>query len=224
MYIDSIFSRAHSWLLCIFLSVFTVASAQVSVSPDDSVSIPAFHQLEDPAALPFRETFQEYYALLPGMVLQNYRGTDYLHYRGSRHDEIGYTLEGADIRSPFTGRVVLHLIPEALEDITLRSSPTADEGGAPVILQHTLKTGQEGFHLSLRGESDRFTSTYTPRWETFSYGYENMVGTVEGSLLSGRVRFFLGVEARSLGDAARVFWDGFTIGGPDNPLLIYDWI
>ncbi|UCD38535.1 MAG: TonB-dependent receptor [Fidelibacterota bacterium] len=218
------FRRGHGWLLWAVWGTCTLTSNPVSATPADSAWVTAIQRIEHPADLPFRETLQEYYALFPGMVLQNYRGTDYLHYRGSRHDEIGYTLEGADIRSAFTGQVALHLIPEALEDITLRSSPTAAEGSAPVVLQHTLRTGREGFHLSLRGESDRFTPAYTSRWGTFSYGYENMVGTVEGSLLSGGVRFFLGVEARSLSDAVRVFWDGFTIGGPGNPLTIREYV
>lgn len=189
--------------------------------PEDTTWVSYLNHLDD---LPFRETLQEYYDLFPGMVLQNYRGTDYLHFRGSRHDEIGYTLEGADIRSAFTGQVALPLIPEALERITLKSSPSAADANAPVVLQHTLRTGHKGFHMSLRGESDRFTPSYTAQLGTYSYGYENLVATVEGSVLSDRVRFFLAGQKESFDDAIRVFWDGFTLGGPENPLQIYHYI
>jgi hypothetical protein len=46
--------------------------------------------------LPFRGAPAEYYGLFSGTVVQDYRGIDFVHVRGSRQDEIGYAFEGAD--------------------------------------------------------------------------------------------------------------------------------
>ena len=99
--------------------------------------------------LPFRGESQDYYALFSGTVNQDYRGTDLLHVRGSRHDEIGYTLEGIDLRNAYTGLSMFRIIPEALESLTLQASPSVSMGPAPVVLQRRLRRGRGNFKLSL---------------------------------------------------------------------------
>jgi len=84
--------------------------------------------------LPFRGEVQEYYGLFPGTVVQEYGGNNYLHIRGSRHDEIAYSFEGIDIRSAFTGLNLFQFIPEALESISLDAAPSASAGNAVGLL------------------------------------------------------------------------------------------
>ncbi|MCU0643926.1 MAG: hypothetical protein MUC94_06660 [bacterium] len=169
--------------------------------------------------LPFRGAPQEYYGLFPGVVRQDFRGIENLHVRGSRPDEVAYSFEGADIRSAYTGRNLFRIIPEALDRIELHTNPSASSSYASALFEHRLRRGGENFSLKLRGESDRFTHSFEQRLGTFSYGYYNLLLLSEGKLFKDNIRFFVAGEGESFADHYRKFWDGFSIGGPEFPLV-----
>ena len=171
-------------------------------------------------SLPFRHEAQEYYGLFSGAVVQDFRGTDFLHIRGSRHDEISYTFEGIDVRSSFTGLNMMRFIPEALESLTLHGSPTAGTDHAVASVQHRLRRGNGNLKFTLRGETDRFTSDNKSRFGTFSYGYTDLLLIAEGKLFRDKIGFFVAAERESFNDHYRKFWDGFRFGGADNPLFV----
>src|SRR5574341_837109 len=123
--------------------------------------------------LPFRGAPQDYYGLFSGTVVQDFRGIDLMHVRGSRQDEIGYAFEGADVRSFFTGLNLIRFIPEELASISLDAEPNASAGNAAALFQHRLRRADQNFRFALRGETDLFTSDYNPRFDTYSYGYFN---------------------------------------------------
>ena len=141
--------------------------------------------------LPFRGESQEYYGLFSGAVVQDFRGTEFLHVRGSRHDEISYAFEGIDVRSAFTGLNMMRFIPEALERITLHGSPTAGTDHAVASVQHHLRRGGGNFNLTLRGETDQFAADNETRFGTFSYGYTNFLLMAEGKVFRDNIRFFV---------------------------------
>lgn len=168
--------------------------------------------------LPFQGEVQDYYGLFSGTVVQDYRGQPLLHVRGSRHDELGYTFEGADVRSAYSGLNLIPFIPEALERIELNSAPSVVNGRAPAILQHRLRRGGADFNINLWAESDRFTNKYHSRLDTYSYGYSDYILTTEGKLFSDNIRFFAAGEGEFFNDHYRKFWDGFRVGGSEFPL------
>ncbi|MFQ5649272.1 MAG: hypothetical protein ACE5IY_04965 [bacterium] len=86
-------------------------------------------------ALPFRDSPETTYQLLPGSATQEYRGDNLLHVRGSRHDELSYSFEGSDIRSDFTGHPLFRFIPEVLAAVRLQSTPGIEQHGAAVFGQ-----------------------------------------------------------------------------------------
>ncbi len=196
----------------------SVLNAQQSdIIKIDSTSLNSFARIitrQDLQRLPFRGESQDYYALFPGTVQQDYRGTEFFHIRGSRHDEISYSFEGVDVRSAFTGLNMIRFIPEALDRITLNTAPGASENSAVALLQHRLQRGGGDFRVSLKAKTDRFTSNYNERLGTFSYGYFNTLLTAEGKILQDNIRFFAAGERRSFDDHYRKFWDGFRIGYP----------
>lgn len=210
------------WFIMLTPCSILAAAGDNSIDNNDSttVRIDAYylhhHLLKH---LPLRGAPQEYYGLFPGVVRQDFRGVENLHVRGSRPDEIVYSFEGADIRSAYTGRNLFRIIPEALDQIELQTSPSASSSQASVLFQHRLRRGDENFSLKLRGESDRFTHSYKQRLGTFSYGYYNLLLLTEGKLFKDNVRFFIAGEGESLADHYRKFWDGFCIGGPEFPLV-----
>lgn len=78
---------------------------------------------EDLEKLPVRGV-QGYFSLQPGVVLQN--GIVYM--RGSRNDEVGFIIEGADVKdivgSTFRNNVngnLINTIPEAIEEVSVQA-------------------------------------------------------------------------------------------------------
>jgi len=194
----------------------SLAENETNVFGDDTKTITR-EQLNN---FPFRGEAQEYYGLFSGTVVQDFRGTDFLHIRGSRHDEISYTFEGIDVRSSFTGLNMIRFIPEALESITLQGSPAAGTGHAVASVQHRLRRGGGNLNFTLRGETDQFATDNKTRLGTFSYGYTNLLILAEGKVYKDNIRFFAAAERESFNDHYRKFWDGFRFGGPDNPLVV----
>ena len=207
---------------CMLLAFSSVLMAQQSdIAKIDSAFFNSHARIitrQDLQRLPFRGESQDYYGLFPGTVQQDYRGTEFLHIRGSRHDEIAYSFEGVDVRSAFTGLNMIRFIPEALDRITLNMSPDASENSAVALLQHRLRRGRSDFRASVKTETDRFTSSYNERLRTFSYGYFNMLLTAEGKIFKENIRFFAAGERSSFSDHYRKFWDGFCIGGANFTL------
>ncbi|MBI2503343.1 MAG: carboxypeptidase-like regulatory domain-containing protein [Candidatus Latescibacteria bacterium] len=161
---------------------------------------------EDLEIMPFRGV-QNVFALQAGVV----EDEGALHVRGSREDEIGYYVEGANVRNVVTGTTAVGLIDEAVEEIQLQAGGfNAEYGGANagVILQE-LRTGGAKWDVGLLSESDGFTSKYKKNLGTYSYGYSNQVLTLSGPLLgSDKIRTFLATQRR-VRDSDPVFWEGF---------------
>lgn len=161
---------------------------------------------EDLEIMPFRGV-QNVFALQAGVV----EDEGALHVRGSREDEIGYYVEGANVRNVVTGTTAIGLIDEALEEVQLQAGGfNAEYGGANagVILQE-LRTGGSKWNVGFLSESDGFTSKYKDKLGTYSYGYSNQVLTLSAPLLdTKRVRTFLAGQRRVRGSDP-VFWEGF---------------
>ncbi|MCC7262077.1 MAG: TonB-dependent receptor [Candidatus Latescibacteria bacterium] len=161
---------------------------------------------EDLEIMPFRGV-QNVFALQAGVV----EDEGALHVRGSREDEIGYYVEGANVRNVVTGTTAIGLIDEAVEEVQLQAGGfNAEYGGANagIILQE-LRTGGNQWHVGVLTEGDNFTSKYKKGLGTYSYGYSNQVLTLSGPLLgSNKVRTFLATQRR-VRDSDPVFWDGF---------------
>ena len=176
---------------------------------------------DDFDALPLRGIINAY-ALQPGVVAQEYRGINALHFRGGRQDETGYYLEDVSSRNLITGESLITTIPEALEEFQVQPGGyTAEYGGASSgLVRHVLRSGGEDFHFLLQAESDRFTSPHGNVLDTYSYGYANYVASCSGPLLGfRRGKFFLAGENQFYRDSRRVFWDGFEFSNlVDNGL------
>jgi len=110
---------------------------------------------------------------------------DGLHLRGSRQEEIGYTLEGASMTGAGANRVVSNAIPEALEAIAVQTGGfDASVGKANAgMIQQSLKTGSSKYSASVLMENmaagDPWAAT----------GDKDMTFTFQGPI-GDKVRFF----------------------------------
>ena len=160
---------------------------------------------EDLQIMPFRGV-ANVFALQAGVVEE--QGT--LHIRGSRSDEIGFYVEGANVRNVVTGGSAIGLIDEALAEIQVQAGGfNAEYGGANAgIVLQDLRTGGTDWHFSAGAESDQFTGKYKQRFGTYSYGYNNQVLMASGPVLNKKTRALVAVQ-RSAQDSPPTFWSGF---------------
>lgn len=169
---------------------------------------------QDIQNLPVRGA-QAYFTLQPGVVLQN--NTVYI--RGSRADEVGYQVEGADTRNIVSNGNYITTIPEALEEVSVQAGGySAEFGGANSgIVQQTFRTGGAKWNLSAAGETDDFGNYPGKKgpFSTYSYGYSNYVLTLGGPLMTDNIKLFLAGQNNFLRDnygGGPLFWTGANFG------------
>ncbi len=122
-----------------------------------------------------------------------------LSIRGSRAEEVAYTLDGASITDVVnTGRDV-SAIPEALAEISVESGGYgAHIGGANSgVVRQTLKTGGS----EVGG---------TVRFETGDYGYTDLTATV-GVPIGDKIRTFVALRSNHVYDHTPTYYTDFSI-------------
>ena len=129
--------------------------------------------------------------------------------------------------------------PDAVDQIEVQTGGyPAEFGGANGgIVSTQLRTGGEKMKLSVRAESDDYTSQGKKALGGYSYGYSDYVGSVSGPIVSDKVRFFGTAENQfyrdpgsfvaasqsgqnattgagtNFGYASPRFWSGFNYSG-----------
>jgi len=154
-----------------------------------------------------RGTEVAYAAVVPGVVVQNNR----VHVRGSRPDEVGYFLEGGNVRNITGEGSLVTVIPEALEEVLVQAGGyNAEYGLANAgMVQSNFQTGREKYHLLAQAETDNFADEGEKFLGTYSYGYSDYVVTFSGPLPRyEKVKLFLAGENRFIRDYTPTFWSG----------------
>ena len=121
-----------------------------------------------------------------------------LHIRGSRAEEVAYTLDGAQITDVInTGRDI-SAIPEALAEITVEAGGFgAHIGGANSgVVRQTMRTGGTEFGGNVRVE-------------TGDYGHQDITATLGGP--AGPIKFFGAVRSSHTDDWNPTFYEDFMI-------------
>jgi len=162
----------------------------------------------------------------PGVVTQN--GLTFI--RGSRPDETGYTVEGADVKNILNrnGGSLVTVTADALQEVLVQAGGyTAEFGNANAgIVSSEFKTGGTSYKFSLRAETDNFGNYPGDKFlGTYSYGYSNYGVTVSGPVFTDKLKFFISGE-NSFNRDSRMFFDGNPTAFSDGALLdttkVYD--
>jgi hypothetical protein len=149
---------------------------------------------EDVNALPIRG-LNNILALTPGVVLQD----NAVYIRGGRLDEVGYYLEGMNIKNPMVGGRAVQLVQDAVEEIQVAAGGyNAEFGGANAgIIQQQLRTGSATWKATVQYITDNigFASKESAfdgsqRLGTYWFGYNDLTATIGGPLFTDRVKFF----------------------------------
>src|SRR5574338_365184 len=165
-------------------------------------------------------------SLQAGVVRQN--GLTFI--RGSRPDETGYTVEGADVKNVLNrnGGSLVTVTTDALQEVLVQAGGyTAEFGNANAgIVSSEFKTGTNQYKFSFRAETDNFGNYPGEKFlGTYSYGYSNYVLTVSGPVFTDKLKFFLSGENAFQRETPR-FWSGNPTAFSDGALLdttkVYD--
>jgi outer membrane receptor for ferrienterochelin and colicin len=173
---------------------------------------------EDLESLPVR-AINDIVGLQAGVVLQD----NNTYIRGSRPDETGYVVAGAntkDILSKNGGNTV-NVTPDALQEITIQAGGyTAEFGNANAgIISEDFKTGSNGFHFSARAETDNFGNYPGQKFlNTYSYGYSNITLTASGPI-TNNLKFFISGENNFNRDNNPTFFYGNPSAYSDGALF-----
>ena len=121
-----------------------------------------------------------------------------LHIRGSRAEEVAYTLDGAQITDVINSGRDISAIPEALAEIAVEAGGYgAHIGGANSgVVRQTMRTGGNQISGNVR-------------FETGDFGYQDMTATLGGPL--GPVKFFGAVRQSHTDDSNPSFFTDFMI-------------
>ena len=130
-----------------------------------------------------------------------------LHIRGSREEEVAYTIDGADIKDVVNSGRMASAIPEALSEIAVEAGGYgAHIGGANSgVVRQTLRTGNSSLGGSVRYESG-------------DYGHTDITGTISGP--AGPLKFFAAVRQTHTDDHSPAFYSDFAIND-GAPLASY---
>jgi hypothetical protein len=222
--------RRQVLVFTIFLYVFSLQGQQANIDSlktfgyEPSLSFPvtaASFTFEGDRikALPFRG-IQNYLLLNTDYIIQDGKA----HLRGSRSDEIGYFLEGIDIRNPMTGAMYDLMIEEGLEKMEIRTGASGLDYGNAVagIVTQRMRTGGDkfGIFLNYRGEP---ASAGSDLGGSNANGYSNTVLTLSGPAFNGKLRYFLSQEYHYEKDADPRFYEPFryTDVPVDNEYISY---
>ena len=178
-------------------------------------------------SLPVRN-ISDIVALQPGVVKQN--GNTFI--RGSRADETGFLLEGADIKNILSrnGGSMVTVSPDALQEVLVQAGGyTAEYGNANAgIIQQGFKTGTENYHFSVRAETDNFGNADSPDkfLGTYSYGYSDYSVTASGPVFTNKIKLFVTGENEFMRDYNPQFLSGnptaYSNGNLFDTTKIYD--
>jgi hypothetical protein len=196
---------------------------------------------EDITTLPVKD-LNDIVALQPGVVQQNGQ----IFVRGSRADETGYVLEGADVKDIMNrnGGQLVDVTPDALQEILVQAGGyTAEFGNANAgIVSSDFKTGSEQYHFSVRAETDNFGNYNGNNYgvtsdghikangtdqflDTYSYGYSDYVLTLSGPLVTDKLKVFLSGENKFNRDVPQFFYGNptaFSDGALLDTTKVYD--
>jgi len=146
-------------------------------------------------------------SLNPEYVIQDGRA----HLRGSRDDEIGYYLEGMNIRNFFTGEMYDLLIEEATQSLKINAGYFGVDYGnsvAGIVTQQMLGGGDRfSFDVNYRAEPARAGDDLGG---SYASGYSNTVLTAGGPLFTDKLRFFVAQEISHQQDHNPRFYSPFS--------------
>jgi len=186
----------------------------IEKSATNAIRIVNTEDLED---LPVR-AIADIIGLQAGIVKQD----NVTYIRGSRPDETGYVVAGANTKNILSknGGSTVTVTPDALQEITIQAGGyTAEFGNANAgIISEDFKTGNNAYHFSVRGETDNFGNYPGKKFlGTYSYGYSNYTITASGPI-TDNLKFFISGENNFNRDATPIFFYGNPTSFSDGAL------
>ncbi|MCP5064694.1 MAG: TonB-dependent receptor plug domain-containing protein [Ignavibacteriae bacterium] len=217
-------------LIFIFHSLFfaqNIKHSEEDLNRSDSISIDnstkellltkfTKEQIEN---VPIRET-KDLLKFFPGLTTYQ----DQFHLRGSRSDEIAYTLNGAPITDLFSGDQLLYIPLNIIDEVQLfsGSQPITISNSGSGIIEYKLKSGGDKLEFDFEQTSDnmgfnRKSNAYSgnERLGAYWYGYSESNLSIGGPIFNTPIKFYVNCNYKFMRDKNPQRYPGI-----DNLLLV----
>ena len=136
------------------------------------------------------DNFQNAISLTPGVVRDG-NGNDYL--KGTRAGQSGYTVNGADVTDPTTGKLAFDIPLEAAESVQIEENPYSAEFGRFTggVTNLQTKGGGDKFKVAIARFFPTFHNVFSTRIDSFRPRV-----TVSGAIIPKRLFFLQSFEYR----------------------------
>ncbi|MEE9430921.1 MAG: TonB-dependent receptor plug domain-containing protein [Melioribacteraceae bacterium] len=168
---------------------------------------------------PIRET-KDLLKLFPGLTTYQNK----FHLRGSRSDEIAYTINGSPITDLFSGEQLLYIPLNIIDEVKLfsGSQPITISNSGSGIIDYKLKSGGDKLEFNFEQTSDNvgFNGTSNAfsgneRLGAYWYGYSESNLSIGGPVFNTPIKFFVNSNYKFMRDRNPQRYPGV-----DNLLLV----
>lgn len=169
--------------------IVTASTPMVQRDVTSSVSVIRRDQIE---ALPV-STFTDLLSLQAGVVKT---GSDNLHVRGGRSNEVAYLVDGVYVKDPLLGGLSLEIGNDAIQEMSLLSGTFNAEYGNALsgVVNIVTRDGDEDFTGKFEGRTSEFgIDRYTALHES------RVNGSLSGPLITDELTFFISGEVDNRG-------------------------
>lgn len=169
--------------------IVTASTPMVQKDVTSSVSVIRRDQIE---ALPV-STFTDLLSLQAGVVET---GSNNLHIRGGRSNEVAYLVDGVYVKDPLLGSLSLEIGNDAIQEMSLLSGTFNAEYGNALsgVVNIVTRDGDEKFAGKLEGRTSEFGI------DRYSSLHESRVnGSLSGPFFTSKLTFFISGEVDNRG-------------------------
>jgi len=142
-----------------------------------------------------------------------------MNIRGGRGSETAMYIDGVFVNDPYNYAVRVDIPNQAIEEMSVQTGGFNAEYGEAMsgIVAITTNPGTKKYHASFEAITDEFLSADNKMLGTYSYGYNEYIGTVSGPIIPGTQHtFFLSGTRKYLADRTPSW------GWAENPHRIDD--
>lgn len=186
-------------------------TAQRAMIRQDETNANTVRSAEEISNMPVRGV-ENVVATTAGVVKQDNSGA--MNIRGGRSGGTAMYVDGVLVNDPYNNATRVYLPNDAIQEMSVQTGGFSAEYGEALggIIAVTTQVGGEDYHASVEAITDGMLSPDEKILGTYSYGYEEYVGTVSGPIIPGTRHTFFGSVTRKYEADAWPSW-----GWAENP-------
>ncbi|MCF7886256.1 MAG: TonB-dependent receptor [Candidatus Marinimicrobia bacterium] len=170
-------------------------TAQRELVRQDETNATTVKSAEEISNMPIRGV-ENLVATTAGVVKQDNSGS--MNIRGGRSGGTAMYVDGVLVNDPYNNASRVYLPNNAIQEMSVQTGGFSAEYGEALsgIIAVTTQVGSEDYHASFEALTDNMLSAEDKYLGTYSYGFEEYVGTISGPIIPGTRHTFFGSLTR----------------------------